>query len=145
MRASFYAEQICSDPMKTSLHQVISRITEQSLPASIRKKSFIVNDVGAQFELEADENKVASLLNGVICLVVNNTDNGCIRISAKTIQNAVIISIRENGVSKNKAMAQEIDQLCTLAKRMGSYIGFGENENKIKTIDIRFPNLQTAA
>ena len=130
-------------PMKTTLHQVINRITERSLPDSVRKKSFIVNDVEDQLLIPADENKVASILSGIICLVIDNTDNGCIRISAQKTQDAVVVSVKETGITRNKMIIQQIERLCLLAEKMGAWIGFGENEPK--TINIRFPQLQTAA
>lgn len=126
-----------------TLRQMINRITEKSLPGSIRKKSFIVNDTAKEIQLKVDGNKVASLLSNAIYMVINNTQDSCIRISAKVFENEVVVSIRDNGLSEKNSILQGIDQLQMLAQRMGGWIGLSEYGNKIKTIDLGFPNVNT--
>ena len=129
----------------TSLYGLVNRISDGLVPAAMRNKSFIINDVPENICANVDEDLLSSVLSKLMNVVIMNTENSCIRITAKTYGNLVLLHVTDDGCLNYNLISQNLTRIQSLAERLGGFVGFTSTRNKLTTIAFSFMNRQEAA
>jgi len=132
------------DQPKT-LDYLVNLLATSVLPTAVRRKSFIVNEVPHEFRIVADENMLASVLSGLLQTIVTHAENSCIRIAAKEYGNVILVHLKESGNFNNQAIANDLQQIQLLAKKLGGCVSISNRREENTTIAFSFPNLPHAA
>jgi K+-sensing histidine kinase KdpD len=127
------------------LHDLVSRLTESLTPAAMRNKSFIVNDVPHHISADVNEDLLASVLSKLMNVVIMNTGNSCIRITAKSYGNVVLLHVMDDGCLNYESISQNLTRIQSLAERLGGFVGFTSSRNKLTTIALSFTNMPVTA
>jgi hypothetical protein len=128
-----------------SLHHLVENITSSHSPAAQKNKSFFINDVPAGIEVTSDEDLLASVLSGLMNIVVNHTQNSCIRITAKSYGNVVLLHVKDDGCVSYDSISQTLSRMQSMAEKLGGYVGFTSYRNKLTTIAFSFLNQTSIA
>ncbi|MBC7949347.1 MAG: HAMP domain-containing histidine kinase [Chitinophagaceae bacterium] len=133
----------------SSLHSLVSTISDSLQPATQRNKSFILNDVPEDIYMGVDEDMVASVLSGLLNIVISHSANSCIRITAKSYSDVVLLHVKDDGCVNYDSISQNLTRMQALAEKLGGFVGFTSYRNKLTTIAFSFMNMnmrqQTAA
>jgi hypothetical protein len=128
-----------------ALHELVTLLADSLAFAAVRNKSFILNDVPENIIIETDPDLVESALGKLLKMVIGHTENSCIRITAKTFGNVVLLHIKDDGCLCYDSMSQNLNSIQSLAERMGGYVGFTSFRNRLTTIALSFVNARKAA
>jgi hypothetical protein len=128
-----------------TLDHLVSLLTTSVLPTAVRKKSFIVNEVPGELHIVTDENMLASILSSLLHTVVNHTENSCIRIAASGHGNIILVHMKESGNFNNYSVANDLQQIQSLAKKIGGCISISDRRENTTTIAFSFPNIPQSA
>jgi hypothetical protein len=133
--------------MKTQneLRLLVNRLIISSLPVTIRNKSFIVNDVPAEFCIVGNASMVCSVIGALLKTVKSCSKNSCIRISAKNYDNVILLHIRDNNSLDSFALANGLKHMQPLVEKTVGYVSSTNRIEKIMTIAYSFSNLPIAA
>lgn len=118
-----------------SLHQLVSRLMNSFIPLAVAKNSFIINDVGSDFYLTADEQVLSVVVSSLLTNAVNSSENVCIRIEAIKTGQGVQIRVRHNGASYYSTVANSFSQAMEAARILGGNINIHNrcNEGTVTT------------
>jgi hypothetical protein len=122
------------------LQVMVNRISTSSLPAAIRKHSFIVNDIPADISVSTDENMLATVFGSLLNTVITHTENCCIRISAKLYGKVVLVNLREIHQANGQAFRGSLRQIQQLAEKIGGAVSISRGQTKETTILFSFAN-----
>ncbi|SRR5258706_3984443 len=125
-----------------SLHHLINRLSESLEPAARRNKNLILNNVQEDICPEINENMVASVLSRLMNLVILHTENSCIRVSAKTFGNVVLIHVKDDGCLNYDSISLNLTEIQAQAEKIGGFVGFTSYRNKLTTIAFSFMNVK---
>lgn len=128
-----------------SLHNVVGSLINSLAPAANRHKSCIVNDVPIEIRTDVNENLLASVLGSLINAVLRNTQNSCIRITAKLYGNVVLLHIKDNGCFNHSSISQNLTRIQPQVEKLNGFVGITSYRNKLTTIAFSFVNSQIAA
>jgi hypothetical protein len=128
-----------------NLHQLTGRLANNFLPVAVSNHSFFINDIPADLSVAHNREWVASVVGSLLCTVVHNVKDTCIRLSAKKYGHVIILEIQESGSTNTFTMASELQQVYSLAERIGGNLSIGLRRPEITTITFSFPNLPLAA
>ena len=133
-----------SESAPKSLDELVSLLAAGALPAAVKKRSFIVNDIPEKFFISADENILATVLGSLLHTVVNHSDNSCIRIAAQKNGSDVQVNIKDSCNFTDYSVADDLLQVQQLAQTLGGYVSITNMQEKNITIAFSFPNLKVA-
>lgn len=125
----------------SGLHELADFLIAKFKPAVASNKSLFINEIPAQLELVADKLLLSSILNGLFSVVVNYTKDSCIRLSAKTDGNMVLIQVKDSISLNSTALENGIRKLQPLAEKLRGSVGVTSQRKKLTTITFGFPNL----
>ncbi len=128
-----------------SLHYLVNRLSDSLIPAAQRNKNFIINNVPDDIYSEINEDIVASVLSHLMNIVITHTENSCVRISAKTIGNVVLIHVKDDGCLNYDSISHCLTEIQGQAEKIGGFVGFTSYRNKLTTIAFSFMNMREAA
>ena len=123
-----------------NLKQLVDRITGVFLPAATRNQSFFVNDVPNDLPVDNNPQWVASVLSRMLSTVVNHVKNTSIRLTAKRHGHEVILEVQESGSENGFAMASELQQVNSLAERVGGHLSISLPKANMTAIAFCFLN-----
>ena len=129
----------------TSLHHLVNRLSESLETAARNNKSLILNNVPEDICSELNVNMVASVLSRLMNIVILHTENSCIRISAKTFGNVVLIHVKDDGCLNYDSISHNLAEIQSQAEKIGGFVGFTSYRNKLTTIAFSFMNVKDAA
>jgi hypothetical protein len=130
----------CSHSEKTVLKPLVSQLVKNLLPWAVRNKSFIVNDVPAEFNYLADSDPVIQVLTGLFNTFITYASDSCIRISAeKMFGNMVQVTVQDNNSNHTYAVACALQKVVPLAEKLGGHLNISNRRQKITTISFIFP------
>jgi len=134
-----------SEPLIASapqtINQLIKLLAANALPSALRNKSFIVNDVPAEFNIVADENMLATVLSRLLYSLVNHSENSCIRITANEYDDIIFVHMKSTRGFDNNSIDSDLQQAQSYAKKMNGNIGLSREEGKVTGISFSFPNM----
>ena len=122
------------------LQLMVSRISTSSLPAAIRRHSFIVNDIPSDISVSTDENMLATVFGSLLNTVITHTENCCIRISAKLYGKVVLVNLKESHQSNGQSFRGSLRQIQQLAEKIGGAVSISHGRTKETTILFSFAN-----
>ena len=132
------------DSINVSLHKLVEKVTESLAPAACRNKSHIINNVSEEIFLEICEDKVASILSRLLNIVLNHSENSCVRISAKTFNHIVLLHLKDDGCVNYDSISYSLTDMQKQAEKIGGFVGFTSYRNKLTTIAFSFTNNEQA-
>ena len=128
-----------------NLHQLINRLTGIFLPAAVRNQSFFINDIPGDLPVDNNPQWVASVVSRMLSTVVNHVKDTCIRLSARKHGHVVILEIQESGSVNGYAMASELQQVNSLAEKIGGHLSISLPKAQTTSIAFSFPNVPSIA
>jgi glucose-6-phosphate-specific signal transduction histidine kinase len=128
-----------------NLKQLTSQLAGTYLPVAVRNKSFFMNDIPADLPLEHNKEWVASIISGLLSAVVLHAKDTCIHLTARKHGHLLVMEIKESGCISTYAMACGLQDVQSLAEKIGGCLTISINKEKTTTIAFSFPNLPIAA
>lgn len=128
-----------------ALQTLVSRLVAGAVPAAVRNKSFMINDIPAGLRLTANTDMVAAVLSNLFNTVAMHTENSCIRITAKVYGNVILVQLKDHNSANIYTIAHGLQEVQPIAERIGGYIGITSQQKSESTIVFSFPNLPMAA
>lgn len=123
-----------------SLHKMVDDVIRVSSPVPVHSQHPVVNNVPANLYVNTNEDIVASVLKGLINVVVNNATDGEIYISAKELfGNTVKVSVKDNNCYNTYAVACGLQKIVPIAEQIGGFLNIINQRQKITTIEFSFP------
>ncbi|WP_276500267.1 hypothetical protein [Terrimonas pollutisoli] len=81
--------------IETGLHELTGRLIRTFIPRACSNRSFFVNDIPAGLTIASNLQMFATVLSGLLSAVVTHAKDSCIRLSAKTYGNVVMLELKE--------------------------------------------------
>lgn len=128
-----------------SLKQLTTRLAGNYLPVAVRNQSFFMNDIPESLKVEHNQEWISSIISGLLSTVVMHAKGTCIRLTAKKYGHVMVFEIKESGCISTYAMACGLQDVQTLAEKIGGCLTISLNKEKTTTIAFSFPNLPIAA
>ena len=128
-----------------TLKQLASRITGNFLPLAVRNNNFFINDIPSDLAVDHNKEWVSSIISGLLSTIVAHAKDTCIRLSAKKYGYVMVLEIHEAGSVNGYAMACSLQQVQSLAQKIGGCLNISIPRPETTTIAFSFPNLPLAA
>src|SRR5580693_1952440 len=100
---------------KNSLFDIVKTTIESLTPAGILPHASVINDIPPSFMVDADKNKLSTLLKIILGKVFLEGADTCYRLSAKQYSNVVLFQIKDTGSwteSQSRYYPEDALQLC---------------------------------
>lgn len=123
-----------------NLSQLIDRLAGVFLPAANRNQSYFVNEVPGDLAIGGNPQYIAPVLSRMISTIVNHVKNTSIRFSAKKNGHVVVLEIQESGSENGFALASELQQVNSLAERIGGWLSISLPRSQTTSIAFSFPD-----
>lgn len=123
-----------------NLNQLVDRLSAVFLPAAVQNQSFFLNDVPNDLAIVSNTQYISSVMSRMIATVVNHVKDTCIRFTAKRHGNIVVLEVQESGSVNGFAMASELQQVNSLAERIGGYLSITLPRAETTSIAFSFPD-----
>ncbi len=126
----------------TGLYELASRLVNTFLDKASRNNSFFINEIPQDLLLDANPQMFASVLSGLLSTVVSFAKDSCIRLTAKTYGNVILVQVKDSNTFYKYSIDKEIEKLQPLAEKMKGSISVTSQRKKLTTITFGFPNFQ---
>lgn len=123
-----------------NLKQMVAQLIKGITPLAVSKKSFIINDIHPDLEINTDENMMAYVVGSMLNSSINVTENDCLHVTAKVFSNIIIIHIKDNFSSFNNSIAYDLELLQPVANKLGGCVCYDGNTIKGTSIAFSFTN-----
>jgi hypothetical protein len=120
------------------LHKLADDLIISLLANTTKQRSFIVNDIHRELRVSADRGILSSVLSTLLYDTVAHTSDNCIHISAKAFGYITLIHIRNNNGDYDKAISVSLNQVQSLAEKLGGCIGITNNRLNGTTVALTF-------
>src|SRR5258706_16054001 len=147
MKVQFTIGYIDEVPVKTiCLNRLVARLLVSFQPVAVLQKSFIVNDIPAGFQVNADKGDLLSVISYLLSSVIRKSPNSCIRVSAKRYNNIVLLRLKETNTNINHTRTFEYNwqQVNHFAEKLGGCIVVNELLKTSPTVTFSFRSLEAA-
>lgn len=134
-----------NDQKATGLHWLVNRLIIGCLPVAVRNKSFFINNVPPELQFVADENRVATVLGGMLNSIASCAQDSCILISARLYREGILVTVRDNQLFNTMAITQTLQQMQVLTQQMGGFLGISSEKNDETVITFSFPSMALSA
>lgn len=128
-----------------SLTQLVGRIAGDYLKIAVKNRSFFVNEVPGDMEVDHNKEWIASVISGLLSTVVMHARDTCIRLSARKYGHVVVLEVQDSGCISTYAMACGLQDVQTLAEKIGGSLSISVHKTTITRVAFSFPNLPIAA
>jgi hypothetical protein len=125
---------------QVALHLMVTRLSVNSMPAAMRCRSIIVNDIPEGLRINTDEQKLAAVLGSLLHTVISHANDSYIRISAKQYHNVTLLHIKENSRLNSPSFAQRLCEVQEIAEKIGGSVSVTSYRNEITTIALSVVN-----
>jgi C4-dicarboxylate-specific signal transduction histidine kinase len=105
-----------------SLHRLVNNLMNSFIPLAVAQKSFIINDIDASFQLQADEQVLAYVVGNLLNNAITCSKSACIRVEAVKKPEGVQIRVRNNGANFYSTVAHGFSQVVAAARSLGGNI-----------------------
>jgi len=122
------------------LHKLVNYLVGNSLVTIIHNKTIVVNEVPAEFRLNADAEKIAPVIGALLTTVIANSRNGRIYINIDKFRDTITLEIQDRNNYNGYALACGIKALEPLASIMGGSINLEAPQQLIATVTYSFPD-----
>ena len=128
-----------------TLKQLTSRLAGTFLPVAVRNQSFFMNDIPEHMPVEHNREWISSIINGLLGAVVTHARDTCIRLTARKYGHVIVLEIQESGCISTYAMACGLQDVQTMAEKIGGSLNISVHKASVTRIAFSFPNLPVAA
>jgi glucose-6-phosphate-specific signal transduction histidine kinase len=128
-----------------TLNQLTSRLANKFLPLAVNNNSFFVNDIIDDIPVEHNREWVSSVISGLLAAVVSHAKDACIRLSARKYGHVIVFEVQESGCISSYAMACGLQDVQSLAAKIGGTLSISIQKPSNTTVAFSFPNLPIAA
>jgi len=122
MNTTYIADSPALPSAKISLHKVVSDLVQSMLPSMVRRHNLVLNEIPRDLFIEADENMLAYVLWSLINGANQSTRSECIHIEAITMDDRMMIRIKDVGTYFHHAISREYRQVQDVAEKLGGSI-----------------------
>jgi light-regulated signal transduction histidine kinase (bacteriophytochrome) len=129
----------------SALQEIVNLVMDSLVPFATTRKSFLVNDIAPEIELYADKDMLALVVSDVLKTAIRHTENDCIRITAKSVQDSIFLNVKENGCRPYIAVAESMERIQPLAEKLGGFITVASSSHEGVTVAFSFYNGYKAA
>jgi C4-dicarboxylate-specific signal transduction histidine kinase len=119
-----------ANPSTISLHNLVDRLMDSFIPLAVAKNSFIVNDIDAAFDIQADEQVLAFVVGNLLSNVISSSKSVCIRVEAIRKENGIQLKVRNNGAFFYSTVAHSFAPVLEAAKQLGGSINIYNQKNE---------------
>lgn len=123
-----------------NLKQMVTQLIKGITPLAVSKKSYIINDINPELNVNTDENMMAYVIGSMLNTSINVTENDCLHVTANVYSNLIIIHIKDNFSSFNNSIAYDLELLQPVANKLGGVVCYDENTIKGTSIAFSFTN-----
>ena len=128
-----------------TLSQLVSRISGDYLPKAVRNRSFFINEVPSDLAVDHNREWIASVVSGMLSTVVMHARDTCIRLSGRKYGQVIVLEVQESGCISTYAMACGLQDVQTMAEKIGGSLNISVHKSAVTRIAFSFPNLPIAA
>src|SRR5580765_7001445 len=90
MEAQFCLSNRKTESQTISVKCLVTQLLSQFQPLAVTHKSFIINDVPADFYATADKNNLTAVISSLLNSIISRSSGSCIRLSAKRYNNIIL-------------------------------------------------------
>lgn len=123
------------------LKQLADSLASKLLPLAIRNQSFFVNEISKDISIDSNNESLTSVMSGLLAAVVRHAKDTCIRLTAKTNGGIVVFEIKESGCISSYAMACGLQDVQSMAEKIGGNLSISIGKTGSTTIAFSFPNM----
>lgn len=105
-----------------SLHTLVDRLMDSFLPLAVAKHSFIINDIDAAFNVEADEQVLAFVVGSLMSNMINSSKSVCIRVQARKTEKGIQLRVSNDGAFFYSTVANSFAPVVEAARQLGGNI-----------------------
>lgn len=127
-----------------TLKSMVKELVTELIPATVNNNSFIINDIPGELRLVANPDIISSVMRNLLNTMAAHTAGSCIRITAKTYSDVVLIQVKDHSVNGN-TLAYNLQATQPIAERIGGFLGITSQWKNETVIVFSFPNLPLAA
>lgn len=134
--------------MKTSkqhLHLIIQHLLGECSPTAGNRSNLLQNHVPEDMEVKGDVKVISSVIKGLLHAVISNAKGSCIRVTAKTYHNVVLLHVKDSSSYNNYAVTAGLQKVQPLAEQVGGFLEITSQRQLETTIAFSFMNVQRAA
>lgn len=118
-----YNETIAiSTTSPVSLHHLVDRLMDSFIPLAVAKRSFIINDIDPEFNVEADEQVLAFVIGSLMSNMISSSKTVCIRVQAKRTEKGIQLRVSNNGTFYYSTVANSFAPVVEAARQLGGHI-----------------------
>src|SRR5687767_4744490 len=126
---------------QTGLHELTAQLVTTFMPKASTNKTFFVNDIPAQLPLATNQQMLASLLSGLLLVMVTHAKESCIQLSARVYGNVVLMQVKDSASSNTYAVENEVRKLQPIAEKLFGSVSVTSQRKNLTTITFGFVNL----
>ena len=130
---------------KIALNLLVNWLRNKLFFKPILQKYFLINDIEKDLIVSANEEILAKAIGDILEAIVTHSQNNCIRISAKSFGNIILLYVKDIDSKQNNAIANSLFLTESMAGQLGGCFTLSSNRNKETTFAFSFYNNQLAA
>lgn len=112
-----------------SLHKLVSELVQSLLPLTVKRHNLVLNEIPRDLCVGADENMLAYVLWSLINGAIQSTHNECIHIEGITMDDCMMIRIKDVGTYFRHTICREYRQVQHVAEKLGGSISIENGKN----------------
>jgi hypothetical protein len=129
-----FGKQLSGHYQDIQLRFLAGKLINGIQPAAVRQNSFIVNDISPAIMVTTDENLLATVINDLLAVIVSRNKNSCIRLTAKSFTNLVLLHIQDQNKTIRETTLNDFDGLQPLASKVGGCITINNRKKESATL-----------
>jgi hypothetical protein len=123
-----------------SLQKLVDDIIIKTAPVRTNHEIAIRNTINPDLYVNANDDIIATVIEGMLTSMLTNAADGDIDISARQLfGNTIKLSIKDTNCYNTYAVACSLQNLVPLTEKMGGYLNITNQRQKITTIEFSFP------
>jgi hypothetical protein len=126
------------------LHDLVTNVLRSLQPLANYRSSFFVNDITADLPVNTDKDILAMVFGNIVRTTIGFSENGCIRISATSINDTVLLNIKQCTSRPFTDIADSVEAYHTLAAKLGGAISVVNDPMTGTAVAICFQNKKAA-
>lgn len=127
------------------LYQLVEQLVRSSQPSIDKSQSCVVNDIPEDLCVTTDPEVLSTVINGMLSIAIIHARDSCIRISATISSDMVMLNLRDYNRFNSYSNAAGLQNIQSLATRLGGTLAVPAMRQGEKTIALSFPQSFHAA
>lgn len=127
------------------LYELATRVTGSFVPAAERHHNFFVNDIPADLQVYGNAEHIASVISGMLSVIVSQVSNSCIRLSAVLHGSVVVLEIEQAVTAASYMRSFEWQQVQQIASGIGGVLHISSGPLSSSKLSFSFPQSRLVA